>query len=302
MKLMQNTRVRFEKEPHSYYLDGSKKLKGVTTLMREHNLSADYSSVSEEVLSKAAEKGSKVHQDIEDYCNGNLGVVMTPELKAFIKMQVRWIANEYLVSDNEMIASCIDIVAFGEGDTVDLIDIKTTSTLHIEPLRWQLSIYKYLFGLQNPNIKVGKLYALHIKGSKAKMVEIQEIPQGEVLSLLEAERNWDIYQPKTEELSISQKNALSELQGITDSIALIKLSLKEAEEKKKEVERYILEQMELEGRKTLENGPVKVTYVAESIRESVDKAKLEADMPELYEKYKKVTIVAPSLRVTVKKQ
>jgi hypothetical protein len=75
-----------------------------------------------------------------------------------------------------------------------------------------------------------------------------------------------------------------------------------AEEKKKEVEKYILEQMELEGRKTLENGPVKVTYVAESIRESVDKAKLEADMPELYEKYKKVTIVAPSLRVTVKKQ
>lgn len=299
--LNQNTRVSFEEITHSYLLDGEIYLMGVTSLMRKHSLSPDYSGISEEVLQKAAERGSKVHKDIEDYCNGK-AVAMTRELKAFIGCGVKAIANEYLVSDNEIVASSIDIVADAGEGKVNLIDIKTTSTFHLEPLSWQLSIYALLFKLQNPDIEIAGLYGLHIKAGKANLVQVPRKPDDEIIDLLFCEKEGLPFAPKTEELSISQKNALSELQGITDSIALIKLSLKEAEEKKKSVEKYILEQMELEGRKTLENGPVKVTYVAESIRESVDKAKLEADMPELYEKYKKVTIVAPSLRVTVKKQ
>lgn len=300
MKLMQNTRVRFIKEPHSYYLDEVKKLKGVTSLMQEQGLSADYSGIKEDMLNAAAERGRKVHQDIEDYCNGKT-VAMTKELKAYIRCGVVPVANEYLVSDNEMIASCIDIVAYGEDNTVNLIDIKTTRDLYIEPLRWQLSIYKYLFGLQNPDIKVDKLYALHIKNSKAKVVEIKERPQEEVLALLEAERNWEKYTPKTKELSMETQSMLSSLEVVSEKIALIKLSLKEAEDLKKEIEQRVLLEMEQNGLKTLENGPIKVTYVAESERESVDKTRLQNDLPELYEKYKKVTIVAPSVRVTIKK-
>ena len=301
IQLQQNTRVSFEDITHSYLLDNEIYLMGVTSLMKKHSLSPDYSGISEEVLQKAAERGSKVHKDIEDYCNGK-AVAMTKELKAFISCGVKAIANEYLVSDNEIVASSIDIVADAGEGKVNLIDIKTTSALHLDPLSWQLSIYAFLFKLQNPDIEIAGLYGLHIKAGKASLVQVPRKPDNEIIDLLFCEKEGLPFTPKTEELSIPQKNALSELQSITDSIAFIKLSLKEAEEKKKEVERYILEQMELEGRKTLENGPVKVTYVAESIRESVDKVKLEADMPELYEKYKKVTIVAPSLRVTVKKQ
>jgi hypothetical protein len=299
--LNQNTRVSFEDITHSYLLDGEIYLMGVTSLMKKHDLAPNYTDVPAEVLRKAAERGSKVHKDIEDYCNGNT-VAMTKELKAYISCGVKAIANEYLVSDNEIVASSIDIVADAGDGKVNLIDIKTTSTLHLEPLSWQLSIYALLFKLQNPDIEIAGLYGLHIKAGKAILVQVPRKPEDEIIDLLFCEREGLPFKPKTEELSITQKNALSELRGITDSIALIKLSLKEAEEKKKSVEKYILEQMELEGRRTLENGPIKVTYVAESIRETVDKAKLEADMPELYERYKKVTTIAPSLRVTVKKQ
>lgn len=301
--LNQNTRVSFEDITHSYLLDNEIYLMGVTSLMKKHGLAPNYEGIPAEVLQKAAERGSKVHQDIEDYCNGKT-VAMTKELKAFIGCGVKAIANEYLVSDNEIVASAIDIVAdAGCDNMVDLVDVKTTRVLHREPLSWQLSIYANLFERQNPGIKVRNLYGLHIDIAKGKgtMVQVPRKPDEVIIDLLFCEREGLPFTPKTEELSITQKNALSELQGITDSIALIKLSLKEAEEKKKSVEKYILEQMELEGRKTLENGPIRVTYVAPYTREGVDAKKLQEVMPEIYERYKKITNIGASIKITIKK-
>ena len=114
IQLNQNTRVSFESITHSYLLDNEIYLMGVTSLMRKHGLSPNYDNIPPEVLQRAAERGSKVHQDIEDYCNGK-EVVMTPSLKAYISCGVKAIANEYLVSDNEIVASSIDIVADAGG-------------------------------------------------------------------------------------------------------------------------------------------------------------------------------------------
>lgn len=301
--LYQNTRVSFEDITHSYLLDNEVYLMGVTSLMKKHSLAPNYEGIPADVLQKAAERGSKVHKDIEDYCNGK-AVAITKELKAYISCGIKAIANEYLISDNEIVASSIDIVAdTGCDNMVDLVDVKTTRVLHREPLSWQLSIYANLFERQNPDIKVRNLYGLHIDIAKGKgtMVQVPRKKDEEVIELLFCEREGLPFTPKTDELSIPQKNALSELQGITDSIALIELSLKEAKEKKKSVEKYILEQMELEGRKTLENGPIKVTYVAPYTREGVDAKKLQEVMPEIYERYKKITNIGASIKITIKK-
>lgn len=298
--LNQNTRVSFEDITHSYLLDNEVYLMGVTSLMKKHGLSANYEGIPEAVLQKAAERGSKVHQDIEDYCNGKV-VKMTKELKAYIGCGINAIANEYLVSDNQIVASSIDIVADAGEGKVNLIDIKTTSTLHLEPLSWQLSIYAFLFKLQNPDIEVAGLYGLHIKAGKASLVQVPRKKDEDVIDLLFCENEGLPYFYNTPELSIPQKNALSELRGIADSITLIKLSLKEAEDKKKEIERYILEQMEASGLKTLENGPVKVTYIAPYTREGVDAKRLQEAMPEVYDRYKKVTNIGASVKLTIKK-
>ena len=58
-------------------------------------------------------------------------------------------ANEYTVSDNEHFASNIDCV-WEKDERISLGDIKTTANLDLEYLGWQLSIYAYLFELQNP--------------------------------------------------------------------------------------------------------------------------------------------------------
>ena len=63
MELTKNTRVRFDELTHRYLLfeedGGMRLLKGVTTLMREHGLSPDYSGIDPEVLRRAAERARR---------------------------------------------------------------------------------------------------------------------------------------------------------------------------------------------------------------------------------------------------
>ena len=297
--LNQNTRVSFEDITHSYLLDNEIYLMGVTSLMRKHGLSPNYDNIPIEVLQRAAERGSKVHQDIEDYCNGK-EVVMTPSLKAYIGCGVKAIANEYLVSDNEIVASSIDIVADAGDGKVNLIDIKTTSVLHLEPLSWQLSIYAYLFKIQNPDSEIAGLYGLHIKSGKAQLVQVPRIEDKEIDDLLFCEKEDMSYCPKKKELPTATKDMLTTLEDVTAQITLIKTSLKEAEDIKKAIEQKIIAEMEEKALKTLENGPMKVTYIAPYTREGVDAKKLQEAMPEVYDRYKKITNIGASIKVTIK--
>lgn len=297
--LNQNTRVSFEDITHSYLLDGEIYLMGVTSLMKKHSLAPNYADVPEEVLRKAAERGSKVHKDIEDYCNGKT-VTMTKELKAFVKCGVKAIANEYLISDNEIVASSIDIVADAGNGKVNLIDIKTTSVLHLEALSWQLSIYAFLFKLQNPDIEIAGLYGLHIKAGKATLVPVPRKAEEEVIDLLFCEKEDLLFVPKVEKLPTATQQMLATLEEVTSQITLIKTSLKEAEEIKKGIEQAIIAEMEQKALKTLENGPIKVTYVAPYTREGVDAKRLQEAMPEIYDRYKKITNIGASIKVIVK--
>lgn len=297
--LQQCTRVKFDDFTHTYILDNESILIGVTSLMKKHGLSADYSGIPEAVLQKAAERGSKVHKDIEDYCNGK-EVVMTPSLKAYIGCGINAIANEYLVSDHTTVASSIDIVADAGSGKVNLIDIKTTSQLHHEALSWQLSIYAFLFNLANPDIEIAGLYALHIKSGKAQLVPVAWKKEEEVTELLLCEHKGEIYTPKQVELPTTTTAMLTELEQVSDKITLIKASLKELEEIEKGVKERLLQEMEEKALKSLENGPLKVTYVAPYTKEALDTKKLKEAFPEIYEKYKKISNIGASLKITIK--
>lgn len=300
--LNQNTRVKFEDFTHTYLLDDEIFLMGVTSLMKKHGLSANYSEIPAEILKKAKDRGSKGHRDIEDYCNGK-AVPITKELKAFINCGIKVIANEYLVSDNEIVASCIDIVADTDCENmVDLIDVKFTSVLHRVPLSWQLSIYAYLFEKQNPHLKVRNLYGLHIrKNGSASKEQVARRESSEIEALLKAEKDNEPFFPKVEEMPTLTRSMLSNLKEVTNEITLLKASLKEVEEMKKSIELGIIAEMEKNCLKTLENGPIRVTYVAPYQKASIDTKKLQEAMPEVYEKYKKTTEVAASVKVTIKK-
>lgn len=293
--MIHNSFVFFDDITHSYLTDSGAFLIGVTSLMRKHGLSPDYTDIPEKVLQKAAAKGSKIHKDIEMYCKGE-AVESTAELKAFKALNLPVVANEYLISDNEMIASSIDIVL----DDYSLVDIKTTSQLHIEPLSWQLSIYAYLFELQNPVLKVNKLYGLHLRGSKAKMVEVERKPNEEIEKLFQCERDGVIFTPAKRELAQTTESVLLQLKDASSLVGSLKAQLKLAEDTEKALKQYLIAEMEKGALKSLENDFVKVTYVAPSERESIDKDRLKEKYPDIYEEYRKVSPVGASVRIKIK--
>lgn len=207
--------IEFDELTHSYYL-GDTLLTGITTLMANQGLSADYSDIPEDVLQDAAKRGTSVHNLFEAYDNGEPAIPMdvysdfdenrkiqTKEeqkelLDAYKKLGLKVIQSEFLVSDGVSVASFIDkVLETDEENTVDLGDVKTSADFHREPTAWQLSFYAYLFELLNPGIRVRKLIGIHARNGKVKNIELQRKPVEDCIGYIEAEKNGTIYIPES---------------------------------------------------------------------------------------------------------
>lgn len=296
MRLIPNARVVFEDITHSYLLDKEFYLMGVTSLMKKHGLSADYSTVDEEKLDKAKQRGSKGHKDIEMYCKGQLKR-HNAVTKAFASLNLDVLESEFLISDNEMIASQIDLIL----KDYTIIDIKFTSELHIRPLQWQLSIYAFLLE-QTYNIKVPKVYALHFdKNNKPALVEIQRLDDSYVIALLEAERNGTILDQDSLVATSNADKAVMELHRVTSYIESLKKKIDEAEKEKEELQNAFLQKMEETGTKSIVTEFCKITYIEAKTRTSLDTKRIKEELPDVYEAYKTTSNVKASIRITIKK-
>lgn len=156
--------VVFNEIEHTYTYLGSR-LTGVTSLLSRTIFRDKYSGIPKEVLAKAADYGHNIHEQIEMV--DSMGVTSdTPAVQDYLRIRQENglipIANEYLISDEEYMASSIDVIYGVEGSDVyvDITDVKTTSKLDMEYLSWQLSIYAYLFERQNPHLRVRRLLAM----------------------------------------------------------------------------------------------------------------------------------------------
>ena len=302
MDLVNNTQVFFEPLSHTY-LCGDKVLIGVTTLMAKHGLSPDYSNIPAATLKKAADEGTAIHREIQDYDNG-LSVLRTPLIEEYIALcaekGLKFVASEYLVSDNETVASSIDCV-YGEKNEVVLVDIKTTTKPHMRPLAWQLGCYKVFFERQNPGKKVVGCYCLHID-RKAKtikgLIPVDVVTEAEVDALITAEREGRIYIDEYEEPSaeiVLTDEELSAYVVQASEIASLKDKIKQIEESLKGLDKRVLDYMLEHNLETMEGGggvfKVKKAYE----RTSIDTERLKKMQPGIYDQYKKTTTVAASL-------
>ena len=286
--------IEFRPETHEYLLDGQP-LISVTQLMRKHGLAPDYGAVTEAVLAAKAERGTLIHQEIEEYLKkGELG--FTTELGNFIQYidlnGIKVLASE-TVLHNDIVAGTADLIL--DGGIV--ADIKTTASLHKDAVSWQLSIYAELYNATHPTTPVTKGQAFHFNAEgELRVVDIPLKPQGEILRLLECERNG---QPFTQALTVSQ-TALAELAYIEGLIKGIEEQKKAAEAQAQELRAAILEAMEQNGISCFENESIRLTYVAPTTRTSIDGARLKKEMPEIAAAFTKTSTVKASLRITLK--
>lgn len=162
--------LEFAEGSHTYLLDGI--IVPSVTQALGRKFPGEYARVSEETLAKAAERGTAVHKSLENYCNGeDDGSEAVWDFKRLQKRhKIKPLRTETPVIIDGRIAGRVDLVAEIDGETA-VADYKTTATLNKEKLTYQLNLYK--IGIeQSYDILINKLFGIHIRDGKAKLVEV----------------------------------------------------------------------------------------------------------------------------------
>lgn len=297
--------VVFDLEHHTYTLDGQQ-LSGVTPII-SWLFPDTYAGIPQAVLDAAAEYGSLIHSKCELY--DSLGIMPSDDTQAVIADYKRICedkgflvkCSEYLVSDEHRVASCIDKVL----EDMSLCDLKTTSKLHVLYVTIQLSICAYLFERQTA-LSVPHLYAIWLPKPQygvATIKELQRIPSEFCEQLINGYVMGKDPKPYVEELSMmgfrEQKRVEGEIpeevQPLVDELMVVKKQLDMLSERENEIKAAILAGMQHHGEQKWANDPIQITKKDAYMRVSVDTASIKEEVPELFEKYKKVTNVAESL-------
>jgi hypothetical protein len=297
MNLNQSS-VVFQADGHRYLL-GEQPLTSVTTLLKQKIFTDMYGNIPQEILDKAAEHGTMVHEACE--LIDDLGVESTiPEAISYKTIrdshpELEYVCSEYLVSDNTILAGSIDkVFKVGDNEYV-LADIKNTSELKEEYVTWQTSIYAHLFELQNPHAKVVGLYAIWLKNENYKFLPLQRIPQEHIDALIEAyTNNTDFAKPNLCPIVLAD-DAIRQVVSM-----LQQRSLRDEEEKSyTEFANGFLKQMEDYGVKSFDCWGFKSTYTPPTESETFDAKRFKAEHPDLYAQYVKKTKRKASIRFTL---
>lgn len=308
MNTLAQSPVVFLPDTHRYFLPGTGEyLSGITSMLARQLFPQKYEGIPQSTLDAAAEKGSAVHEECADYaCFGTKGKL--PETGAFATLLQAYgitpLEAEYTVSDERRFASKIDLV----DNSYNLYDIKTTSSLDLEYIKWQLSCYAYLFEMQNPGVKAGELFAIHLRGKKGKLAKVERVPGEQIEALLQADYEGRQYTPEehpgrmvpAEQEGTKEDRDIARLVDYENAIIALKEQIRQYETKKEQCLSALAGQMESRGIAKWETDRVILTRVAETQAVSLDSKALKEQMPDVYERFARPVTRKGFLRITVK--
>lgn len=299
--------VIFNPENHTYELNGNY-LSGITDLLQRQLFPNEYANVPKAILQQAALYGNSVHLSCQDF-DSNWYNDGTQEVQDYIELCTQYNlsheASEYTVTDYSNYASNIDKVFRISDNTFDLADLKTYGKMtpeKLEKARWQLSIYAYLFELQNKKAKARELYILHIRNKQKKdgsfdhisnLIPVKRIPSEICKELLDSDlRNEQFQSPYAipKEIS-SQEKRIRELIMTKDAI----------DEELNGIKSQILTEMETRNVKTwITDGGIRLTRKLPATRTSLNLTLLKEAHPEIdYNQYMRESQVSSSLTIAV---
>lgn len=287
----------FDADTHSYTDENGNLIPSVSEIIRNW-LGDKFVGIDAEVLKKAQEKGNKVHNEIEKYLLQNVEPKKpTYEFKTFKKI----FKKEFVATQTEQVLyGATEFGAYaGTFDLLDtingnIIDIKTNYSLDKEYVQIQLSLYA--MALRQNDVVINRGYVIHLPSEKSP-----EKPQILEINLLSEEECEQIVKAYFEGTSKPQATlqCLNE-QAITELGNAI-LTMEKAEMTIKEYKDKILAEMEARNISQIKIGNnITISYIASTTRESIDTAKLKKEMPIVADRYKKVSNVKASVRITTK--
>lgn len=163
-------------ETHTYIYDGII-LPSITQILK-FKFGNKYNSVDEKVLKKAAQKGTAVHQAIENYEKRNIDDANCVELRnyKFLKKQFgfKCLDNEVpivLFHNNKPIAAGrVDLIIEDKGK-VGIADIKRTSVFDKEYVAYQTNLYRIGYQ-QSYGTEISFLRGIHLRDKIRKYIEL----------------------------------------------------------------------------------------------------------------------------------
>lgn len=274
-----------------------------------------YQGVSDEAMTAARQRGSAIH--LECQLATEMGVEPGPECLTETRAYFTLLAEagltprraEYLISDpGRPIASSIDAVATAADGQVTLIDIKTTSQIHIPNVTTQLSLYADLFERQNPGLRVARLIAAWLPRplySSPRLYDIDRLATAPLTAALDAwisgdgdSTPWrrslfpDLIEFATERLPATIADAEAALIAIEAEARRVKA-------RRERLADGLRQLMERSGTKRWTGDRVTITYVAPATRQSLDTKALRADHPDIARAYTRETPTAASVRIKI---
>lgn len=288
--------IKFDETLHKYTVDG-KEVISVTQLLQKHKITPSYDAVDKELLRMASERGTLIHEEIENWINNNeKGFTEEAEricdyLNSNADRDSR-IISEQIVANN-IVAGRFDVL-YTHAKNLVLTDIKTGNSKHLYGWTWQLSLYKYLYEKMYDK-KIESLQIFWVNGDLT-VIPCEYVGDDKIENLLNAEREGRLISDV--DLGVSEEE-LEDLEELMQEIKVKKEELKVLEDKVGKIQDILYDTMGKEGVKTVDRGKLKITYVAPSTRVSVDSKKLQKEEPEIYKKYVKTTTVEGNIKITL---
>lgn len=285
------SKVEFNEELHTYKLNGVE-LKGVTSTIIKTAFPNKYKDVDQEILKKACAKGSLMHKQLEMY--EATGIIPdAPEVRSYIELKDKYnltsIAQEYIISDNESIASAIDGVFVNDKGEICLGDFKRTYSFDKPCVSLQLSVYKWLFELQNPDLKVSHLYGIWLREEKNQIYDLPIVPVEDILPIKEASLKGEPYN------YLSAPDGFLDLEDVyADLMEQIEALQKRADEVKSD----IMQMFKANKYTSVKGAVFNVSYIAEKTGLKFDSTKFKKENADLYNAYMKESVTKESIRFT----
>ena len=316
-------KIDFIPETHEYFVDGERAKISVTSLIDKQVTRTDWAGIDPEILKRAADRGTRVHADCE-YFIGKGTEPQTTECKNYAKYikdnawQIENALTEYKLAIRYVSSDATaSFVLCGTADLICLlnkvpvvIDYKTTSVIHEESVRWQMSLLDFMARRLSGCIINGQLftyepakelYVFHFdKQGNFKPVKVEFIQEAEIIRMLDAEaKDLEYYPTPVELLTPRQQEALLDVEKKLCSLETAKKLL--AKEETLLRDELIQAFQAHQGSKSLALDSLTVTYTPETSRNTFDTERFQQEHPDLYQQYLTSSTIKPKVTITLAK-
>lgn len=303
--------MEFNEEKHEYSHQGSV-YTSVTQLLKKYGLSADYTGIPDAVLKKAATRGRAVHKALELFVGGDQSMLgLMNEVDLFNKyvtmsnIDLTQAKSEQLYYDtNYKIAGTVDFQYDLNNEHI-IADFKTTSSLHLDTVAWQLSIYNFLItGGDIMNYYFNKLKVYHFAAGKLYVKDVYTVDYDQVKALLEANLQGlpdFVYVKTTQVVSDADVQLLSQL---SKEIVAHQAVLDELEKQRDTVLSSVKEEMIKQKDYFYRSSEFDLIYTAPQIRKSLDNGAVKQYVEDTggdIEKLMKETTTKDGIKMRIKK-